>query len=88
MTDFSSVCEILSELYANYKDEEDFQDFIGFNDIGLPLAYFQHENLASITPDGKRFIVDTWEVLLVSLGLNDEGFESLDELLAAADGAA
>ena len=51
MTDFSSVCEILSELYANYKDEEDFADFIGFNDIGLPLAYFQHENLSSITPD-------------------------------------
>ena len=88
MTDFSSVCEILSELYANYKDEEDFQDFIGFNDIGLPLAYFQHEGLSKITPDGERYIAETWQVLLGSLGLEDEGFESLDELLAAADGVA
>jgi hypothetical protein len=87
MTDFSSTCEILSDLYANYKDDEDFQDFIGFNDLGLPLAYFHHENLSKVTPDGERYIAETWRVLLGSLGLEDEGFESLDELLAAADGA-
>jgi hypothetical protein len=87
MTDFSSICEILSDLYANYKDDEDFQDFVGFNDLGLPLAYFQHENLSNVTPDGERYIAETWRVLLGSLRLDDEGFENLEELLAAADGA-
>ena len=86
MTDFSSVCEILSDLYTNYKDEEDFADFIEFNDIGLPLAYFQHEGLSKITPDGERYIAETWQLFLVSLNLQDEGFESLDEVFAAADG--
>ena len=45
MTDFHKVCEILGELYSLYKDDQEFKDFIEFNDLGLPLAYFVAENL-------------------------------------------
>lgn len=84
MTDFSKVCNILSQLYINYKDEEDFEDFIEFNDLGLPLAYFASEGLCEVSDDGKKYIMETWELFITSLGIQDEGFEDLEEVLSKA----
>jgi hypothetical protein len=87
MTDFSNICDILGQLYADYKEDPGFRDFIDFNDLGLPLAYLERENLCNVTGDGEKYIAETWQLFLASLNVEDEGFESLDELLAAADSA-
>jgi hypothetical protein len=81
MTDFSNVCDILGELYANYKEDNDFKDFIDFNDLGLPLAYLTKENLAVPSDDGARYIMETWEIFLKGLRLEDTGFTDLDSVL-------
>lgn len=86
MTDFSSICKILGDLFSNHKEDIGFKDFIEFNDLGLPLAYLVSENLCEANPDGEKYVAETWEMFLVSLSLEDEGFESLDEVLAAAGG--
>jgi hypothetical protein len=86
MTDFTKVCEILGTLYANYKEDEEFKDFIDFNDLGLPLAYFVTENLCEVSDDGARYITETWTLFVHSLGLQDIGFEALDQMLAMATG--
>jgi len=84
MTDFSDICDILGQLYAEYSSEPGFSEFIEFNDLGLPLAYMQREHLCSVTGDGEKYIVETWQLFLASLNLQDEGFENLDEVLAAS----
>jgi hypothetical protein len=81
MTDFSNVCDILGELYANYKEDKEFKDFIEFNDLGLPLAYLTRENLAVPSDDGARYIMETWEIFLTGLKLEDTGFTDLDSVL-------
>ena len=81
MTDFSNVCDILGELYANYKEAKEFEDFIDFNDLGLPLAYLTKENLAVPSDDGARYIMETWEIFLKGLNLEDTGFTDLDSVL-------
>ena len=81
MTDFSNVCDILGELYANYQDDKEFSDFIKFNDLGLPLAYMVRENLAVPSDDGAKYIVETWDVFLKSLNVEDSGFTDLDSVL-------
>ena len=86
MTDFTKVCEILGTLYANYKEDEEFKDFIDFNDLGLPLAYFVTENLCEVSDDGARYITETWTLFVHSLGLQDIGFETLDQMLSMASG--
>lgn len=83
MTDFTKMCEILGELYANYKEDEDLKDFIEFNDLGLPLAYFVSEDLCQVSDDGARYITETWQLFLASMDIEDTGWESLDELFAA-----
>jgi hypothetical protein len=86
MTDFSNICNILGKLFEDYKEDIGFREFIEFNDIGLPLAYLTNENLCDVTNDGEKYIAETWQLFLASLKLDDEGFESLDEVLAAAGG--
>ena len=83
MTDFTNICEILGSLYANYKEDEDLKDFIEFNDLGLPLAYFVSEDLCQVSDDGARYITETWQLFLASMELEDTGWDSLDQMFAA-----
>ena len=85
MTDFSNICDILGELYANYKDDKEFSDFIEFNDLGLPLAYMVRENLAVPSDDGARYVVETWDLFLKSLNVEDSGFTDLDSVLESVE---
>jgi len=53
----------------------------------LPLAYLEKEHLCAVTGDGEKYIAETWQLFLASLNLEDEGFEDLDEVLAASGNA-
>lgn len=75
---------ILAELWLNYRDEEDFEDFIEYNDLGLPLAYAINEGIVEITTVAKAFIDETFSLLIAGLGIEDEGFETVDEMLDAS----
>ena len=85
MTDFTNVCSILGKLYSLYKEDEEFKDFIEFNDLGLPLAYFVAENLCEVSDDGSRYITETWTLFLAGLNLEDTGFSDLDEVFEIAE---
>lgn len=80
-TDFSDICSILGKLYFFYQDDDNFTEFLEFNDLGLPLAYLASEGLCEVNDDGKRYIAETWEMLLASLELEDEGFTDLEQML-------
>lgn len=79
-TDFSNKIEILGQLYIQYRDETDFTEFIEFNDIGLPLAYLAAEGLCQVSDDGAKYIAETWDLFLSTLGLEDTGFDNLGEM--------
>lgn len=84
-TPLSSRIEILADLWLNYKQDEDFTDFFEYNDIGLPLAYILENEIAEPTESAHKFINETFELLLTGLEIEeDEGFESLDDLLSLA----
>jgi hypothetical protein len=81
LTPFESICEILADLWINHKHEKTFQDFISYNDLGLPLAFLIDSELVIPTELAKRYIEETWNILLNSLEIeNDTGFESLEDL--------
>lgn len=85
-TPFSSKTAILAELWMNYRNDEEFQDFIEYNDIGLPLAYCIAENIVPATDQAKRFIEETFDIFLTGLDTEDTGFETLSDLLEVAEG--
>ena len=79
-TDFSKQVEILGQFYEDYRDDKNLEDFIEFNDLGLPLAFLASQGLCAITDEGIKYISETWNLLLASLDLQDEGFDSLDQI--------
>lgn len=81
VTGFEDICSILSDLWLNYKQEKTFQDFISYNDVGLPLAYFIDSELVEATELAKQYVRETWILLLESLNVKEDiGWTNLDDL--------
>jgi hypothetical protein len=81
-TTFENKCIILSDLWLNYRSDTEFVDFIEYNDMGLPLAYALSEGIVNGTEISNKFIDETFDLLLGGLGVEDTGFDSLDDLLS------
>ena len=64
-----------------YRDEEAFEEFFDYNDIGLPLAYFIDSEIVDPSPRADLYISESFDMLLASLELEDAGFENLDSML-------
>lgn len=81
MTNSQTKIEILSEVWMKYRDEDAFAEFVEYNDIGLPLAYFIASEIVNPTPRADLYISETFDMLLASLELEDKGFENLEQML-------
>jgi hypothetical protein len=81
-TPFSNKTAILADLWLNYRSDEDFEDFVEYNDLGLPLAYIIENGIVESTETAARFIEETFDLLLEGLDIEDTGFEDLDEIFA------
>jgi hypothetical protein len=66
----------------NHRTDEEFRDFVEYNDLGLPLAYAIAENVVSVSDKAKLFIEETFDVLIAGLEIEDVGFDTLNDLLA------
>ena len=80
-TTFENKCNILSDLWMNYRFDKKFEDFVDYNDIGLPLAFMVSEDLVKPSAMAKTMLEETFEVLLAALKIDDQGYDSLDDLL-------
>jgi len=72
MTDFSNKIEILGELYDSYRNDKDYDDFFYYNDLGLPLAYYAHNNLVTLSDTAIKWVESCWEKLLEILGYDED----------------
>jgi hypothetical protein len=80
-TGFLLKCRILNDLWLNHREDETFKEFISEQDLALPIAHLFLESIVFYTPRGGRYVEEAFEWLLVLVGVEDSGFESLEELL-------
>ena len=73
----------MSELWMNHRDDEAFEEFIEYNDLGLPMAHLIAENLVEATRQGEIYIDETFDLLLNVLNIDDDNYESLSEMLGS-----
>ena len=85
VTSFKNKADILAELWLDYRTDTEFQDFIEYNDIGLPLAYAISNDIVKTTDVATKFIEETFDLLLSALDLDDNVYETLDDLLASVE---
>ena len=80
-TTFSKKVAILADLWIGYGEDESFEDFFAYNDLGLPLAYALDNDIVVANEKTNSFIEETFALLLAGLEQEDTGFESLNDLL-------
>jgi hypothetical protein len=81
-TTFSNKALILADLWLNYRDDEEFTDFIEYNDLGLPLSYAIANGIVD-NPNAiaQQFVHETFDLLLAGLGVKEDvGYELLDDV--------
>lgn len=83
-TTFGNKCYILGQLWSDYKHDPEFADFVKYNDIGLPLAYCIDKEIIQSTKLAEGFVTETFDILLGSLGISDDGFDDLSDLFLQA----
>jgi len=82
VTPFETRADILADLWMNYRKDDEFQDFLEYNDVGLPAAWLIAEDLCTPNERLKAMIDETFILLLTALEIKDDsGFDSLDDLL-------
>lgn len=81
-TTFEDKCNILADLWLNYRGDDEFNDFVEYNDLGLPLAFLFTEDIVKAKSDqANQMVEETFDLFLSALELEDEGFASLDDIL-------
>jgi hypothetical protein len=76
--------EILGELWLNHKTDPNFEDFISYNDLGLPLAYAISMNIIEATELSDKLVNETFTLLLENLEVEDQGFVNLEDIFILA----
>jgi hypothetical protein len=84
-TSFSNKAKILADLWLNNSEDENLEDFFEHNDLGLPLAYAVAEDIVQSTEKAQALIEETFAGLLTTLEIEDDCFDSLDELFEFAE---
>jgi len=80
MVSLTDRAGVLGQLWMNYRDDKDFSEFIEYNDIGLPMAYFLAEGLVKeLTPLGEQYIIETFDLFSTQLGLTEESYNLITE---------
>jgi hypothetical protein len=82
MTTQENKAIILADLWLNYRDEEEFVDFVEYNDLGLPLSYMIANGIVERNDIADQFVSETFDLLLAGLAIEDEDYETLDEILS------
>jgi hypothetical protein len=78
---FENKITILAELWMNYREDAELEDFIEYNDLGLPLAYLLMNEIVLPTNQSEIYINETYDLFIASLTVEDKEWTSLDELL-------
>jgi len=82
---YSKRCFILSDFWLNYKDDEEFEDFVEYNDIGLPLAFMITEDIVKSTTVGEVYVNEAWELLCTALKIDSkQDYDSLEDMFMDA----
>jgi hypothetical protein len=64
-----------------YRDDEEFKDFIEYSDLALPLSYAISNGIVESTLMAQGFVEETWNLFLAGLELEDTGFDTLEDVL-------
>jgi archaellum biogenesis protein FlaJ (TadC family) len=75
--EFTDKADILGELWTNYKNDKEFAEFIEYNDLGLPLAFFISDGLVKeVSDEAIMYVEETFELFIRALEIQEEELQN------------
>jgi hypothetical protein len=84
-TPYKIKCEILAEVWMDYREDVNFEDLFKYGDLAFPLAYSITNGIVKNTKKAESFVVEVFDLMIASFGIEDTGFEDLDDIFLAGD---
>lgn len=85
-TSYEHKVQILGKFWLQCRSDNDLQEFLDENDLGLPVAYALSTGMVEGGAEAKELIEESFERVLESMGIEDRGFSTLAEVLQAVFG--
>ena len=82
---FADRCGILGQFWYEFRDDEELKPFIGYNDVGLPLAWFIATGVVTPLPMAEEYVNETFDLFLEAMEVTEDDVvdvDNLDDLLA------
>ena len=82
---FADRCGILGQFWYEFRDDEELKPFIGYNDVGLPLAWFIATGVVTPLPMAEEYVNETFALFLEAMEVTENDVvdvDNLDDLLA------
>jgi hypothetical protein len=56
---------VLGQLWIDFREDEDFSEFMNYNDMGLPMSYMLASGLIKeLTPLGEQYINESFDMFI------------------------
>lgn len=79
--DLANKAGILGQLWIEFRNDEDFEAFMEYNDIGCPMAYMVAEGIVKeLTPLGEEMLAETFKMFITLLDVTEEEIDELPEI--------
>lgn len=79
--DFLQKAQIIIQFTEKYFNDEDYNDFFIYNDLGVPIALALTNDMVSLKAEGEKLINETWIELCNLFNANpDYEYEDLEGL--------
>ena len=77
---FAHKAGVVGQLWIEFRNDEDFSEFMEYNDLGCPLGYMVSEGIVKeVSPLGEKMINETYKMLLELLEYSEEEVDLLDD---------
>lgn len=86
--EFTTRCAILGQFWYEFRDDEELNPFMRYNDVGLPLAWFISTGVVDPRPMAEDYINETFTMFLDAMEVTENEVsevDSLDDLLAIVE---
>jgi hypothetical protein len=78
--DFADKTGVLAQLWLDFREDEKFEAFVDYNDIGLPMAYYVAQGLVKdLTPLGEQYIEESFRMLIELLNITEDDISILPD---------
>lgn len=82
--DNRTKAEILVQFTQDNFNDEVYEDFFDYNDLGIPLSIAIMQDMVILTDSGEELINETWKELCELFGADPNGeYENIDDVTGA-----